>query len=195
MPDLFIANCSRQPQVVCYRIDFDEKGSKNTWKPPTQRDIGPGQQITAARGLHIDALNHIEEQLRVYGMCSVSELGRLPARPVPVVFNIDKPVPRKMIEDVMAHNEQVKTLEGKTRRQKAAVASNDIVTKTVEQELLRQQAPAELMPDLNESSVEYEQVDTTAEDQVRLEEGIRIRADAPSPEPPRQKRAYNRKPK
>jgi len=194
MTSLYVANCTRQKQQVHYRLDFDADRNAN-FRAPTFREIDPGQQIVLERDRPIDTITHIEEQLRVYGMKAVADIPRLENRVAPLVFNVDKAVPRKLISDVMAHNEGIKLFEGKNRRQKAAVATNEIVDKVVHDQLMRDQAPPDLIPNLEQSTVEFEQVDTTEENQVRLAEGIRTRDDAPNQAPQTAPRRRGRPPK
>jgi hypothetical protein len=187
MPDLYIANCTRQKQVVYFRKDFTAQGQPEiAFRPATQREIEPGQQVKVLAGEHISLVDSVVEQLRVYGLTAVADIPRA-ASFVPSIFNVDRMVTKSQILTVMDHNSRVKLIEGKERRQKAAVASNDLVTETVARDLARQGLPAEAIPDTVQTSVEFEQVDQSEAGENRIEEGIRVRTDAP--DAPRQKKS------
>lgn len=191
MTDLYVANCTRQVQIVCFRHDFNERGQAKAFSAPRQREIKPGQQERIARGEHIDTVTAITEQLGVFGMRPIAEVSRLTDKDyVPVVYNVDRAVPSRLIRDVMDHNNRVRMLQGAQLRKQAAVVSNDLITKTVQEELLKEQMPAEMLPKIEETTVEYDQQNTTEENQTRLGEGVRVRGDAPDAElpPPQQRR-------
>lgn len=197
MPDLFVANCTKQNQVLAFRTEFRESGAQYTFKAPQTREIRPGQQVKVCAGLPIDEITSICEQLQPYGLIAVADIARINRRVVPIIFNVDQPVKRVHIEAVMAHNNGVQIIDGRARREKAAIASNELVTDVVSRELAAKGIP---VPETTDMSVEYEQLDTTEKDQVRLEEGYRMDENAPPPVgakagPDKPKRKYTRRQK
>lgn len=193
MPDLYVANCSQQNQIVYFRRNFSAKGSPvQTFTPPTQREIAPGHQVKILAGEPMDTVDSVTEQLRPYGLIGVTDIPRA-KDVVPYIFNVDRPVTKTQIMQVMDHNTRVKIMDGKVRRQKAAVASNDLVTNTVANELARQGLPPESMPDTAGTTVEFEQLEQSEAGEKRIEEGIHVRADAPNQRPGKVNKSGNRR--
>lgn len=192
MTDLYIANCTAQQQVICFRMDFTPKGEKIDFKPHTQREIRAGQQV-CIRDLHIEQAETIRQQLEPFGLLSVSEISR--AKGVtPLIFNVDKQVKADQIRAVINHNTGVLIIRGKVRRQNAAMSIYDIVNNTVAKQLAEQQMPVPEEP--TDLDVEFEQVEQSEAGERRIEEGLRVSATAtptkprgkPGPKGPRLKR-------
>lgn len=192
MPDLYVANCTQQIQQCYFRRDFTAKGMPEIqYRPPTQREIKPGQQVKILDGEHMNLVTSVTEQLQPYGLIGVADIPR--ARDVvPWIFNVDRAVTKGQIQAVMDHNSRVKLIDGKARRRKAAVASNDLVTDTVAKELARQSLPAEAIPDTIETSVEFEQLEQSEAGESRIEEGIKVLPGAPNAPPPTNKSGNRR---
>ena len=101
---LYIANPTKQTQVVCYRLDYGNDGAlKDTnrqFQPARQQEIPPGRQVQLGSDLHIKQIEDIVDQLKVYGLVGVVDVPRLRAADfdnlragiVPYVFNIDAPI-------------------------------------------------------------------------------------------------------
>lgn len=179
MARLFVANCTRQRQLLFYRLDFaDDSPQRRAGQripPPKFQPVEAGRQQNVGGDLHMSQITEIVDQLNHYGMIGTVDLGQLKTRRfVPLIFSIDKPVPQKAIEAVVAHNNGAKSIEGHDRRQKAAVASNlALVDKIAEQ------------PPLYEVEVEQLTEDSAA-DASRIHEGFRVGA-ASGPSSPRPK--------
>jgi hypothetical protein len=171
MPDLYIANTTIQKRIVCYRLDYNAKGTKITEpQPHLQRDIEPGKQICIS-GLHIDQAESIREQLAVYGLIAVSEIKSVRGV-VPCIFNVDRAVKKSDIEQVLAHNSTTLLLRGKVRRQKAAVSVHDMLNDTLMKGLAAEQLP---VPDQrNDIDIEIEQLEQSEAGESRIEEGIKV---------------------
>jgi len=134
MPALYIANPTRQMQRAYYRLEFTHNGDRiadTRSLKPAFHDIPSGGQVRVAnRDLPMEAVEDIVRQLSEYGMLAVLDVEResLPFRQtVHYVFNVDKAVPAKIIERVFEHNQGTQYEAGKLLRQKAAVASAEIV--------------------------------------------------------------------
>lgn len=194
--NLFIANCTKQQQIICYRLDFDQiDGPQRAFKPAIQRPIAPGQQVKIEADT-IDQLQSVCEQLEIYGLKGVTDVPRA-TDVVPIVFSTGAPVKKNAIVEVMEHNARIKLLEGKGRRQKAAVASNETVVNAVASELARQELPVEAIPDTVETAVDFEQLEQSEFGESRIEEGVIVSSNAPPPkgkEPARERRKPGPKP-
>ena len=161
MPDLYVANCTSQKQIVMYRLDFDEAG-KRTGKPtPARRSppIPPGQQIKLLRDMPMDANDLVVSQLAKYGLRGEGEIGRLPRQTVPLIFNVGQPVRARSIEIVHQHNKGVLNQDGKARREAAAIAAAANVES----------------PQVETSIEEIEEADVDRDPEAkRIEEGYRM---------------------
>ena len=192
MARLFIANVSRQTQIVCYRLDYNKKGDladiNRRFQPAKQQDIPPGRQVQIGGDFHMNQIEDIVSQLQPYGLIGVEDVPRMAGRKVaPYVFNIDRPVPEDVMRRVRDGNSEVKTGEGKLRRQKAAVATNEIVQTTVAQSFAEKGIEAE-PPD--RTDVSFEQEEQSPEGEKRIEEGYRV---APDGKPSKGKGSRRRK--
>jgi hypothetical protein len=178
--NLFIANCTRQKQTICYRLDFDQiDGPQRAFRPAVQRPIEPGQQVKIEADT-IDQLQAVCEQLQIYGLKGVTDIPRATDF-VPIVFSTGVPVKKNAIVEVMQHNERIRIIQGKDRRQRAAVASNETVVNAVASELARQELPPEAIPETVETVVDFEQLEQSEAGESRIEEGVRVSAAAPPP--------------
>lgn len=189
--DLFIANATRQQQIICYRLDFNQPGQQQNFKAAAQRQIAPGQQVKVEADT-IDQIQAVCEQLGNYGMRAVNEIPRA-TDVVPLIFNVGAPVKKAAIVEVMEHNSRIKIMEGKIRRQRAAVASNETVVKAVASELANQQLPPEAIPETVETAVDFEQLEQSDAGESRIEEGVIVSEAAP-PSRGREQAATRRKP-
>lgn len=128
MPKLFIANCTKQVQVVFYRLDIVEPTGSNVihrFVPP-KRSVGiqPGRQEPIGGDLSLEDIDVIIGQLSMYGLHAEKEISSLPDRPVIYLFNVDQPVRADSIREAMAHNAHCLTGQGRLRRESAAVAAS-----------------------------------------------------------------------
>ena len=102
---LYIANPTRQTQVVCYRLDYNKRGEPEElrrFQPARQQDIPPGRQIPLGGDFHKSQIEDIVDQLSAYGLKGVVDVqnGRLGQRVVPYVYNIDQYVKYLNVEYV-----------------------------------------------------------------------------------------------
>lgn len=179
MAKLYVANPTRQRQVVCYRLDFNREGEREElrrFRPARQQDIEPGRQMPLGNDMHQAQITDIVEQLARYGMIGVVDVPRMSGR-VTYVYNIDKPVPAEVLRKVIAHNEQVMIADGRDRRMRAAVATNEIVQSTVANHFAQQgidQKPTD------RTAVTFEQQEQSERGEKTIAEGYRVTPEAPT---------------
>ncbi len=175
MTSLYIANPTKQVQVICYRLDYNKKGESEEnrrFQPAKQQPIEPGKQaIIGSRDFHLTQVQDIVDQLAPFGIMAAKDVGRLPFRKVNYVFNVDMPVPPEVMRQVIAHNSGVQIDEGQKRRSAAAVATNEIVQNAVQNEFLEKGIEAQ---PADNTSVTFEQLEQTELGEKRIEEGFEI---------------------
>lgn len=184
---LYIANCTRQNQELYYRLDLDDEGARETqFRPANKQPIAPGRQVlVGGKAFLMTQVESIIKQLSVHGMIAVMEVPRARNK-APYVFNIEKPVPESIIRDVMDINAGVLTVDGQVRRKQAAVAVNDLVSSTINEQFAAHGIPKEAKQTVD---VEFEQLEQSEAGERRIEEGYRVREGAP------EKRGRGRPPK
>lgn len=141
MARLYIANCTKQIQQVAYRLDFNADGTPNTrgqFQPHRSQDIPPGKQVQLGGDFHMSQVDNIVEQLVPYGMVGAIDVAHAGKKVIPLVFNVDKPVPAEIMRRVVFHNDNTQIGEGAERRAKAAVANNQLVQNVVANEFANQ---------------------------------------------------------
>jgi hypothetical protein len=193
MARLYIANCTRQKQVVCYRLDFTKEGEVNqrqNFQPARQQDVDAGRQVQLGSDFHKNQVVDIVEQLSRYGLIGCVDVPRMRADQfVPYVYNIDQPVPAETMRRVRDHNAGVKIRQGQDLRKKAAIAADNTIRQTVEAEFERLGIPA---GPAEETTVTFEQLDQSEAGEKRIEEGMKVSPTAPLPKgknaKPRQKK-------
>jgi hypothetical protein len=182
MASLFIANCTQQTREIYYRLDFDVDGKKKDtnrrFEPARKQTIPPGKQaLIGSSGMHMMQIEDIVGQLVPYGLHGVVDLARRePLTTVPLVFNVEKPVPKAVMERVVEENKIALVNQGKERRQKAAIGTNNMVQQT----LARQMAAANIESTDEPIGVEvaFEQLEQSEAGEKRIEEGYRVDANA-----------------
>ena len=164
MPKVYIANCSLQPRVFYYRLDFDPEGRHNPNAPhmrPKRHEIGCGRQIALGNTeFHHVQVQEIVSQLNNLGAVAVSDLPRHKGRVV-FLYSVDKPIPAKVIESAHLHASQVAVNQAMERRRRLATAANQALAQTVEAQ-----------PPVFEISVEQESVSEA--DETPIAEGFRV---------------------
>lgn len=187
---LYIANPTNQHRQVTYRLDYtvDDKGNRTSTSllPFKHQDIPAGQQRPVGGDLHITQVEEIVKQLSPYGLVAMMEMKTAKARgKVPLIFNLDRPVPRAIMQDAQDHNMGVLSGEGETRRRAAAIASSNA---------LANQVSGQGIPDVKEPGkfeLEFEQV-TQDENYAKtnLAEGLKVVRGhgQPAPKPPTRSR-------
>jgi hypothetical protein len=117
MPDLYIANCTKQNHVFAYRVP-GENGVKSL-------SIAIGQQ-SKLPGLSNAVAGAIIEANSRYGLIEVKEIDR--TKPfIGMCYSLDAPVKIDVIIKAMKHNDEVLIQRGRETRQAAAVASNNLI--------------------------------------------------------------------
>ena len=170
MSKLYIANCTRQYWNCQYRLDFTKEGEAvrdARFLMAKSQTIPPGRQVALGGDLHITQINDVVEQLRGYGLVGVADVPSLRGKKAPYVFNVDVPVSAATIRKVVDHNDGISIIDGKTRREKAAVAANDIVSSKID--------------DTKLFEVEYEQLEQSEAGEKTIGEGYRMDPNAPPP--------------
>lgn len=179
---LYIANCTRQNRIVCYRLDFDQQGKpelRAQFQPAKQQPIDPGRQAMIGGDFHIRQIEDIVAQLARYGMVGVKDVATN-KKMAPMVFNVDAPVPAEVMRRVSSSNAELLIEQGKMRRQRAAIRSNDLVNATVQKDLMdRGQMTEDTAP--VDVDVGFEQLEQSDAGERRIEEGYKLRANAPPP--------------
>ena len=185
MSKLYIANCTRQHQTIQYRLEFDKGGARlpnPQQRMPLEERIPPGYQALISGGeLHSNAVAHIVEQLKPFGLLHVQETSRQ-HDVAPWVYELDKPVPSEIIEDVFSYNQGIRTEQGKERRRLAAIAANEILS-------------AQTGEDPRALELSFEQLDQSEHQESRIEEGYRIDTNAGPAVSQRQDRAPRGRPR
>lgn len=185
---LYVANTTKQNQIVCYRLDFDRDGNqKDTnrrFEPARQQEIPPGRQVQLGSDFHPNQVHDIVEQLSTYGLIGVVDVPRLRKADldnlrqgvVPYVFNLDQPVPQDAMRKVIAHNSAILVDDGRDRRAKAAVASSQIVQDAVQSEFANRgidDKPSDRF------SLAVEQDEQSEAGERKIEEGYRVSSTEP----------------
>lgn len=173
---LYIANPTRQEQVICYRADFANDGQRleadrTRFQPARQQSIPPGRQIQLGGDMHLNQINDIIEQLKPFGLIGEVDVPRMGRRVVPYVFQIDRYVSPEALRRVIDHNSGVLVEDGRQRRQKAAVATSDIVQNTIENQF--NQAGVEAPPP-NPVELGIEQLEQSELGEKTIAEGFRV---------------------
>ena len=179
MSKLFVANCTRQHQEIHFRLDINSEGNQEQnarFQPAKRMTIPPGRQVPLGGDLHITQVTDIIDQLRRFGLVGTVGVPRLKTM-APFVCSIDKAVPESIIRQVMDSNAGILIREGQERRKRAAVAMNETVANAVAEKFAAEGIPSEAKQDVE---IEIEQVEQSEAGEKRIEEGFRIKADAPS---------------
>lgn len=188
---LYVANCTRQNWQVQYRLDFNLQGEREPnarFQPAKQQDIPPGRQVQLGGDMHITQIEAIVEQLAKFGLKGVVDVPGLrtaskrftPADigTTPLIFNIDKPIPAEVMRQVQHVNSTILIEQGRMRRQRAAVAVNDLVQTKVANEFMA--AGVDELP-TDKIDVGYEQLEQSEAGESKIEEGYRVGAGGAMP--------------
>lgn len=175
---IFVANCTRQNHEFHYRVDFNDPKAPNVKVSAGAKRmaIPPGRQtVVGGPDLFADTASVIVHQLERFGARDVSDIARLD-RVVPFIFSKDKPVSAAQIRAVMGSNRELMVRRGRVMRQKAAMAVNETVQRTVAEQLAQQGLDT---TDEAKIEVEFEQLDKPEDQEERsLGEGYRLNREA-----------------
>lgn len=167
MTRLFIANCSRQKQIIYYRLDVNSDGAKNDlrrFQPAKQTPAIPAGRQHPFGDLHMDQIKDIIAQLTPYGLTEQKDINVLPPRVIPYIYSLETPVQAEAIRVVDAHNTGILRFDGQRRREAAAIAA---------QSALANEASTINIPN-SAFEATIEQEDAPVNDEKRVEEGYRI---------------------
>lgn len=188
---LYIANCTKQIQQIQYRADFPSEQNGARFTPPRMQEIAPGRQVQLGGDMDISQIEDIVQQLTPYGLVAVADVPRMRTTvksldlskitTTPNVFNIDRPVPVEIMRHISSNNAEILSDHGRLRRQRAAVAVNDLVQRKVNDEFV-QNGLEEVASDRVDTS--FEQLDQSEHGEKPIAEGYRVRAAAPQEDAP-----------
>lgn len=192
MPKLYVANCTKQNQIVYFRLDFNDDKTRNTrFQPAKQQQIRPGRQVPlGGEFVHMMQVEDIVKQLTRHGAAFVADVPRL-KRIAPYLMNIDKPVPEEAIRMVNDINSKTLVAQGRIRRQRAAVVANEAVTHAVANMAAEEGVEDDVAP--APTDVTFEQLDQSEAGESRIEEGVHVRPDGEPAAPTRGNRGRNRR--
>jgi hypothetical protein len=186
MARLFIANPTRQEQVICYRLDFNNQGDRmeadrTRFQPAKQQTVPPGRQVQLGGDFHPNQITDIIDQLKPYGLIGEVDVPRMERKVVPYVYQIDRYVGHDTFRKVIAHNSGILIEDGKQRRAKAAVASSEIVQNAVANQF--QEAGIE-PPPIDQVEIGYEQLEQSEAGESTIAEGFRVDLKTTEPSQP-----------
>ena len=194
MGTLYVANCSKQNQEIQYQMHLRWDGNRlvSTVSPPpnnpaSRQVLRPGrQEPIGGRNISVDAVQSLVHQLEPHGAVPQSELYGPSARgkKIYLVYSVDKPISEDVIRYVMDVNSGVLVDEGRQRRINAAIVVNEKVQKAVSDTLMSNGIDDEVRTNVD---VEVEQVRQSEFEEKKVEEGFKVRADAPDLPPPANK--------
>jgi hypothetical protein len=121
---LFISNTSKNHQEVNFRIPGNNRHF--TVK------IAPGRQEEIYKDGTLDEHNMIIEQLRPYGLKSIDEIDRSKEF-VGLCYQFGKAIPVDRLLPVFSHNDGVIMKGAQERRQEAAIAMDDALSRTAQE--------------------------------------------------------------
>jgi hypothetical protein len=167
MARLYVVNCTGQNRVVNYRLDYatDDAGNivRKGMVPYKSILIPARQQVPFGGDLHPLQIGEIVSQIEKHGAVHVGEIKTAKATGVvKMLWSQDKPVPRAILEDVVAHNMGRLTEQGAQRRRNLALAANAHLNQVMDVPLQR-------------LDLEFEAAEQDADmPSPDLEEGLRI---------------------
>jgi hypothetical protein len=185
MPELYVANCTQQNQIVYYRTETRRTNPQSDIRiaPPRQQEIKPGQQIQlGGRYEDLGTLEFVKSQLEVYGACAVMDIDRRRTY-TPYIWNIDKKIPANAILKIDELNRSLKSREGTERRKKAAVSVNETVKQAVASDFLQKGIEQDVTDTTEISFEQIEEIEGQTEKPVA--EGFRVTPEAPQEKPRR----------
>lgn len=166
MPKLYVANVSRQNVEFNYRMP----GQNGVKMVP----IHIGTQVVIHGELDTNEIDSILEQHVPYGLVAADTIrGDTPY--VGLCYAIDKAVRVNQMLVAMDHNQEVLHDRGRQMRQQAAVATNSIIDKHL-QEINSESTLQEL-----EVTIEEERKPGTDDSSERIREGTTVNKNAPPP--------------
>lgn len=174
MPDLYLANPTRQQRKVYYRLDMNAEGVRMDKQPPKHVDIAPGRQARL-RLEHVSQVGAIIQQLAKVGARAASERNRLGTATVPIVFSTDKAVPVEVISAVHVHNRLINHVRAQKHRQAIALASSQQVQDAVDATMSKFNIDGRVDLKLFEAEIEMSDDGGANVEGKAVGEGLRVR--------------------
>lgn len=172
---LFVANPTRQRQVLFYRPFIEPPGAVRSFRPASQIEIQPGKQVPIPHDFaSTEAADVVVGQISKHGAVAEKEVKGC-KRYIRYVWNVGQPVGLSALRTAVALNKGIKTEEGKDRRMRAAVGVSETVQRVVAEQFA-EVGQGEVAP-TDKIDVGIEQLETTEENQVRTDESFRVRPD------------------
>lgn len=179
---VYIGNASIQRREFRYRIP-EVKNERIVQIPPMSQIVLPDDFNTP----QIEALVQANEQ---YGLASVDEVktSRVKRRFTRLCYSVDRQISSFTIQSLFDNNQTTLTLGGKELRQQMAIAANDSVVRTLEE----QKKQGNIAPDTDVDNFEMviqeqETSDMPKKDEDMISEGVKV-VDNKKPEKRRRKR-------
>ncbi len=177
---LYIANHTKQEQVICYRLDFYNDGTRieadrSRFQPAKQEKVPAGRQVQIGGDFHQNQIQDIIDQLKPYGLIGEVNVDEIISsherKVVPYIFNIDRNVSLRALKNIMDYNAAILINDGQQRRAKAAVASSELVQNAVANQFAEagiDQAPSDKV------EFGFEQLEQREAGEKTIAEGYRI---------------------
>lgn len=121
---MYVANATRQTVNFVYRLP-GQSGLRSHMIPI-------GKQLLIPFDLDQQDINYIIETNAVYGFIDHKDIDRT-KQFIGLCYSVDKPVPSPKIFNIMDHNMNVLQEQGQKNRQLAAVAANNILEDSLNQ--------------------------------------------------------------
>lgn len=164
MARLFVVNCTGQNRVVNYRLDYatDDMGNivRKGHVPYKSVSVPARMQMQFGGELAPQQVSEIVGQLEeTCGAVHLDQIRTAKATGVvKMLWSQDKPVPRPILEDVVAHNMGLLTEQGAERRRNLALSANTHLNQLMDTPLPRlemefeaaEEDPDMVSPDLRE---------------------------------------------
>ncbi len=121
---LYIANTSKNHQEINFRIPGNNRHFT--------AKVAPGRQELIYKEGTRDDHQSIVEQLKPYGLKSIDEIDRSKEF-AGLCYQFDKPIPAERLLPVFGHNDGVIMREAQERRQEAAIAMDEALSRTAQE--------------------------------------------------------------
>lgn len=116
MTQIYVANPTDQYRVLHYRLIEANR--------PFQQPIDSGRQVRIPVDLNVPQVENLLEQFSKYNIVNMKDVGGYKGRHmIPLIYSMDAPVPRPMIELARQINNGMARAIGKETRKAAAVAA------------------------------------------------------------------------
>ena len=131
-----MANVSFQRQTIAYKLTIDGKGNYSERLDRQgfrQETIERGQQVQIGTDFCLEQIQEIVDQLEPYGLVRKMDVPNGLHCVHNLIYNIDIPVSRPILEALHEWNTGVRLGDGAARRKAAAIAANQALTQTAQE--------------------------------------------------------------